>query len=239
MSTGPDRPDAGADDDRTSDRTARILGGATAADGSLDDFAGRRPRTGSARERSARLDEALAQYRDTTYATWTAPGGPVDVSPLADRRIIAELRAAPAPSLPSKRLRYAAVGVGAVAASVLAVVVALSTLGQPGTVEPDDGVLLAAATPGGDRGVLADAAALHRCLDAARVPAAKRTVLGAGSVQVRGKTATVLLLPGPTLGDLTLLAVSPTCADGASSAVLVTRTLAAAGRAAPQPPRTP
>ncbi|CAM3937469.1 MULTISPECIES: hypothetical protein [Tsukamurella] len=206
-------------------------------DGEQPPQRGRRSRAD--RARSDRLDDLLAQYRDDTYATWTPPDGPADVTPLGDRRIIADLRTAPKPTLPNKRLRYGAAAVGTVAASALAVTVALSTLGEPGTVEPDNGILLAAASPGGDRGALTDHAALQRCLDAARIPTTKRIVLGAGPIDVRGTSATVLLLPGPALGDLTLLAVTPTCAQGTASSVLVTRTLAAAARTATAPARTP
>jgi hypothetical protein len=177
----------------------------------------------SAAERAARLDGALADYRDATYA---------EVSPLADRRIVAELRAAPKPALPDRRVRYGVAAVGAVAASVAAVVVALSTLGEPGTVDPGNDVLLAAATPGGDRGPFAERSALQRCLEAARIPLTQRVLLGAGPVHVRGSEAVALLLPGPSLGDLTVLAVTPQCAEGAAASVLITRTLPATGRGA-------
>lgn len=186
----------------------------------------------SAAERAARLDGALADYRDATYASWAPPAGPAEVSPLADRRIVAELRAAPKPALPDRRVRYGIAAVGAVAASVAAVVVALSTLGEPGTVDPGNDVLLAAATPGGDRGPFAERSALQRCLEAARIPLTQRVLLGAGPVHVRGSEAVALLLPGPSLGDLTVLAVTPQCAEGAAASVLITRTLPATGRGA-------
>ncbi|MCS3779278.1 hypothetical protein [Tsukamurella ocularis] len=184
------------------------------------------------RAQEARLDAALAEYRDRTFAQWAAPDGFSPDSPLGDRRISAAIRAARPPVLPRRRLRYSLTAVAAVV-GVLAVTAALSTVRDaPG--EPETGVLLAAATPGGDRGPFADGAALSRCLDAASVPALQRTLLGAGLVHVRGDRATVLLLPGGRLGDLRLLAVTPACARGEASSVLVDRVLTgdAAGRAA-------
>ncbi|BDH59858.1 hypothetical protein [Tsukamurella sp. PLM1] len=175
------------------------------------------------RAQKARLDAALAEYRDRTYAEWSAPGGETDVSPLADRRIAAALRGAPSPARPRRLLRYGLTA-GAAAVTVVAVTVALSTVEEPAA-EPETDVLLAAATPGGQRGPFADGAALTRCLDAAAVPADRRTLLGAGPVDVRGDPATVLLLPGAALGDLRVLAVTPACAEGTASSVLVNRTL--------------
>ncbi|WP_019201522.1 hypothetical protein [Tsukamurella sp. 1534] len=186
------------------------------------------------RKPAAALDAALAEYRDRTYATWSAPDDPgADVSLLADRRIEAALRAAPSPQVHGRRMRYGLAGAAAAVATVAAVAVALTVVTQPETVEPGNEVLLAAATPGGDRGPFAEMAALTRCLDAARVPPAQRTLLGAGPVEIRGDAATALLLPGRTLGDLLVLAVTPSCADGAASSVLLTRTLAAARPTAP------
>ncbi|GAB3133668.1 hypothetical protein GCM10027289_23850 [Tsukamurella serpentis] len=187
---------------------------------------GRRERA-LARAREIRLDAALAEYRDRTYAGWTAPGGAA-VPASVDRRIVAALRAAPSPGRPRSRL---VLGLAASAAAVtaLAVTVALTTVEET-TTEPETGVLLAAAAPGGDRGVFADQDALRRCLDAAAVPAARRTLLGSGPVDVLGDHATVLLLPGTRLGDLTVLAVTPDCARGAPSSIVVKRTLPATAR---------
>ncbi|NMD57894.1 MULTISPECIES: hypothetical protein [Tsukamurella] len=175
------------------------------------------------REQDARLDAALAQYRDRTFETWSAPEGFTAESPLGDRRIAAAIRAAPPPVLPRRRLRYR-LGAAAAAVGVLAVTVALSTL-REAPPEPETGVMLAAATPGGDRGPFTDVTALARCLDTASVPAQQRTLLGAGPMQVRGDHATVLLLPGGRLGDVRLLAVTPSCARGETSSVLVNRLL--------------
>lgn len=194
------------------------------ADGEDDD----RPLS---RAQEARLDAALAEYRDRTFAHWSAPEGFSADSALGDRRIAAAIRAAPPPVPPRRRLRYSLVAAAA-AVGVLAVTVALSTV-REAPAEPESGVLLAAATPGGDRGPFADGAALTRCLDAASVPARQRTLLGAGPVHVQDGRATVLLLPGGRLGDLRLLAVTPSCARGEASSVLVDRVLTgdAAGRA--------
>lgn len=181
------------------------------------------------RAQQARLDAALADYRDRTYAHWSAPEGFVADSPLGDRRIADAIRKAPAPVLPRRRLRYV-LGAAAAAVGVLAVTVALTTV-REGPSEPETGVLLAAATPGGDRGAFSDGAALARCLDAASVPARQRTLLGAGPMHLRGDPATVLLLPGAALGDLRLLAVAPSCAQGVSSSVLVDRVLPGEGTA--------
>lgn len=193
-----------------------------------DDEGEKAPRLSRAQE--ARVDAALAEYSDRTFAQWVGPDGPADVSPLAVHRIEAALRAAPAPTLPRRRLRY---GLAATAAAVgvLAGAVALSTVEEPSTM-PEPAVLLAAASPGGDRGPFADGAALARCLDAAAVAPGGRTLLGAGSMDLRGEPATVLLLPGGRLGDLRVLAVTPSCAQGDASAVLVNRVLPAgtAGR---------
>lgn len=184
------------------------------------------------RAREARLDAALAEFRDRTYAQWSAPDGEVDVSPLADRRIEAALREAPAPVRDApprrRRLQYALVA-GAAAVTVLAVTVALRTV-EEAPPEPGTEVLLAAASPGGDRGPFADGAALGRCLDVAAVPPRQRTLLGAGPVVVGGDHATALLLPGGSLGELLVLAVTPSCAEGATSSVLVNRALPADGR---------
>lgn len=184
------------------------------------------------RAQEARLDAALAEYRDRTFAQWSAPEGFTADSPIGDRRIAAAIRAARPPVLPRRRLRYS-LGAAAAAVGVLAVTVALSTV-RDTPAEPETGVLLAAATPGGDRGPFADGGALARCLDAVSVPARQRTLLGAGPLQVRGDRATVLLLPGGRLGDVRLLAVTPSCARGESSSVLVDRVLSggAAGRGA-------
>lgn len=188
-----------------------------------------RPDDGDPEQISARLDAALADYRDRTYAQWSAPDGEVDVSPLADRRIVAGLRAARPPSQPHRRLRYGLLAGAAAAVTALAVTVALSTVEETHT-EPETGVLLAAASPGGDRGPFADDAALSRCLDAAGMSAKQRTLLGAGPVDIGGDHATALLLPGAALGDLVVLAVTPSCAEGKASSVLVNRTLPADGR---------
>ncbi len=214
---------------------------------------GRRDGGRLSRAQEARLDAALAEYRDRTYAQWAAPAGFTAESPLGDLRIEAALRAAPAPTPPtlparsrSARPRSAqgpsarrgprlGLGVAAAAAvGAVAVTVAVSTVrdapsaptapAAPGA-EPETGVLLAAATPGGDRGAFADSAALQRCLDAASVPAGRRTLLGAGQMRVHGDPATVLLLPGGALGDVRVLAVAPSCARGEASAVLVNRVL--------------
>ena len=184
------------------------------------------------RAQEARLDAALAEYRDRTFAQWSAPEGFTADSPIGDRRIAAAIRAARPPVLPRRRLRYS-LGAAAAAVGVLAVTVALSTV-REAPAEPETGVLLAAATPGGDRGPFADSGALARCLDAASVPARQRTLLGAGPLQVRGDRATVLLLPGGRLGDVRLLAVAPSCAQGETSSVLIDRVLSggAAGRGA-------
>lgn len=186
------------------------------ADGEDDD----RPLS---RAQEARLDAALAEYRDRTFAQWSAPDGFTADSPLGDRRISAAIRAARPPVLPRRRLRYS-LAAAAAAVGVLAGTVALSTV-RDAPAEPESGVLLAAATPGGDRGPFADVTALARCLDTASVPAAQRTLLGAGPVHVRDDRATVLLLPGGRLGDLRLLAVTPSCARGEVSSVLVDRVL--------------
>lgn len=176
------------------------------------------------RVQEARLDAALAEYRDHTFAHWSAPDGFTAHSPLGDRRIAAAIRAAPPPVLPRRRLRYS-LAAAAAAVGVLAVTVALSTVREAPPAVPDAGVLLAAATPGGDRGPFADGTALSRCLDAASIPARQRTLLGAGPLRLRGDHATVLLLPGGRLGDVRLLAVTPSCAQGESSSVLVDRVL--------------
>ncbi|KXO97691.1 hypothetical protein [Tsukamurella pseudospumae] len=184
------------------------------------------------RTEAARVDAALAEYRDRTYAQWSAPGIYSGQSPLGDRAIEAAIRSAPTPVLPRRRLRYA-LGAAAAAVGILAGAIALGTVEEPDGV-PEPAVLLAAASPGGDRGPFADGAALARCLDAAAVPSERRTLLGAGPMELRGENATVLLLPGGTLGDLRVLAVTPSCARGESAAVLVDRVLpaGAAGRAA-------
>ncbi|KXP14066.1 hypothetical protein [Tsukamurella pseudospumae] len=185
------------------------------------------------RTEEARVDAALAEYRDRTYAQWSAPGIYSGQSPLGDRAIEAAIRSAPAPVLPRRRLRYA-LGAAAAAVGILAGAVALGTVAEPDGAIPEPGVLLAAASPGGDRGPFADGAALARCLDAASVPLARRTLVGAGRIDLRGERTTVLLLPGGDLGDLRVLAVTPSCAQGESSAVLVDRVLpaGAAARAA-------
>ena len=103
------------------------------------------------RGQEARLDAALAEYRDHTFAHWSAPDGFTAHSPLGDRRIAAAIRAAPPPVLPRRRLRYS-LAAAAAAVGVLAVTVALSTIREAPPAVPDAGVLLAAATPGGDRG---------------------------------------------------------------------------------------
>ncbi|MET9326105.1 hypothetical protein [Tsukamurella sp. NPDC003166] len=197
--------------------------------------AGSQP-TGDARRLSrteeARVDAALAEYRDRTYAHWSAPGIYSGQSPLGDRAIEAAILSAPAPVLPRRRLRYA-LGAAAAAVGILAGGVALGTVEEPDGTIPEPGVLLTAASPGGDRGPFTDGAALTRCLDAAAVPSERRTLLGAGPMELRGENATILLLPGGTRGDLRVLAVTASCARGESAAVLVDRVLpaGAAGRA--------
>lgn len=181
------------------------------------------------RAQEAGLDAALAEYRDRMYAQWSAPDGFTADSPLGDRRIAAAIRAAASPAPPRRRRRYA-LGAAAAAVGVLAVTVALTTV-REAPAEPDTGVLLAAATPGGDRGPFAEGTALTRCLDAASVPARQRTLLGAGPMRVRNDHATVLLLPGSRLGDVRLLAVTPECAQGEASSVLVDRVLSGCGAA--------
>ncbi|WP_415851398.1 hypothetical protein, partial [Tsukamurella ocularis] len=57
------------------------------------------------RAQEARLDAALAEYRDRTYAQWSAPEGFTADSPLGDRRITAAIRAAAPPVLPRRRRR--------------------------------------------------------------------------------------------------------------------------------------
>jgi len=177
------------------------------------------------RAQEARLDAALADYRDRTYAQWSAPEGFVADDPLGDRRIAAAIRTAA--SAPARRRRRYALGAAAAVAAGLAVTVGLVTV-RDAPAEPETGVLLAAAVPGGDRGPFADGLALARCLDAAAVPTRQRTLLGAGSTDLRGTHATVLLLPGAALGELRVLAVTPSCAQGESSSVLVNRTLTGA-----------
>ena len=103
------------------------------------------------RGQEARLDAALAEYRDHTFAHWSAPDGFTAHSPLGDRRIAAAIRAAPPPVLPRRRLRYS-LAAAAAAVGVLAVTVALSTVREAPPAVPDAGVLLAAATPGGGVG---------------------------------------------------------------------------------------
>lgn len=181
------------------------------------------------RAQEARLDAALAAYRDRTYAQWSAPEGFAADNPLGDRRIAAAIRTA-ASAPPRHRRRYVLGATAAVAAG-LAVTVGLITV-RDAPAEPETGVLLAAAAPGGDRGPFADGIALTRCLDAAAVPTRQRTLLGAGPMELRGARTTVLLLPGAALGELRVLAVTPSCAQGDSSSVLVNRTLtgASAGR---------
>ncbi|TWS18018.1 hypothetical protein FK529_17600 [Tsukamurella asaccharolytica] len=190
------------------------------------------PRAGGAdedpplnRAQEARLDAALAAYRDRTFENWSAPEGFTAESPIGDRRIADAIRAAAPPVLPRRRLRYS-LAVAAAAVGVLAVTVGVRTVQETSPAEPDTGVLLAAAAPGGDRGPFADGSALTRCLDAAEVPVRQRTLLGAGPLHLRGDHATVLLLPGGRLGDLRLLAVGPSCARGDASSVLVDRVLA-------------
>ncbi|TWS22311.1 hypothetical protein FK268_20115 [Tsukamurella sputi] len=191
-----------------------------------DDFADDGPQLSRAAE--ARLDAALAEYRDRTYAQWSAPEGFVADNPLGDRRIAAAIRAAPVPVPPRRRRRFVVLGAAAAAVGVLAAGVAVATVRDSPTADPETGVLLAAAVPGGDRGPFADGLALTRCLDAASVPAPQRTLLGAGSMQLRGTHATVLLLPGTALGELRVLAVAPSCAQGERSSVLVNRVLSRA-----------
>ncbi len=185
------------------------------------------------RAEESELDAALAAYRDRTYAHWSAPEGLTADDPLGDRRIAEAIRGAGAPRAPRFRRRYL-LGATAAAVGVLAVAVALRTVqdsADPPAAIPENGVLLAAAVPGGDRGPFADGAALTRCLDVAAVPARQRTLLGAGSLQVRGDRATVLLLPGAALGEIRVLAVTPSCARGEGSSVLVNRMLSGASPA--------
>ncbi|BDD84892.1 hypothetical protein TPB0596_46550 [Tsukamurella pulmonis] len=192
-----------------------------------DDDGDERQRLSRAEEE--RLDAALAEYRDRMYAQWSAPEGAHADNPLGDRRIEAAIRAAPAPAPSRVRRRYL-LGAAAAAVGVLAISVAVSTV-RDVPAEPESGVLLAAAVPGGDRGPFTDPPALRRCLDAASVPTRQRTLLGAGSMQLRGAHTTVLLLPGGKLGELRVLAVTPSCAQGESSSVLVNRVLSGASAA--------
>lgn len=180
----------------------------------------------------ARLDAALADYRDRTYATWTAPPAHSELTEFTDKRVLDALRAEPAPRSRRPRLRAGLTAACAAGVLAVAVTVALSMLDRPGATEPRSDVLLAAAAPGGDRGPFDEQSALERCLDVAGVPEGQRIVIGAGPVSVRGASAVALLLGGAGLGELRVLAVTPACATGDQGSVLADRTLSARRTAA-------